>query len=299
MHHCLNHDWTTYDYNNFEKAYPDLRKMVDTFHELRADGTDSSQQAQFSFCDQSLLLTCSAILIGQVDGTAPDMPRVGNLVSPGVIIQPKQEISPYEDVKATSQALIHTLFANPMWGDSEDSALFHIPWISADYYNTPQHDQDFNIDDSWAENVEQMSRNGWDFLLLYGNFLSFEYFRRRLGRFRIGGKRFQDYFVQSIGQCRLPEDRVRLDVAKLVGAYLARRLITLSTGHFGLAPNTIQPNNQIYVVLGCSVPVVLRPKPDTGHFEVVGECYVEGYAKGEARKAVDEGKFSIQKITLC
>jgi hypothetical protein len=45
--------------------------------------------------------------------------------------------------------------------------------------------------------------------------------------------------------------------------------------------------------------VVLIPKPDTGHFEVVGECYVEGYAKGEARKAVDEGKFAIQRIILC
>jgi hypothetical protein len=45
--------------------------------------------------------------------------------------------------------------------------------------------------------------------------------------------------------------------------------------------------------------VVLRPKPDTGYFEVVGECYVEGYAKGEARKAVDEGRFSIREITIC
>jgi hypothetical protein len=53
----LSHDWTTYDYSNFEKAYPDLREMVDTSHELRADGNDSSQLAQFSFCDQSLLST--------------------------------------------------------------------------------------------------------------------------------------------------------------------------------------------------------------------------------------------------
>jgi hypothetical protein len=56
-----------------------------------------------------------------------------------------------------------------MGADSDDSALFHIPWISADYYNTPQDDQDSNIDDSWAGNVEQIIRKGWDVLLLYGN----------------------------------------------------------------------------------------------------------------------------------
>ncbi|OCL00719.1 uncharacterized protein K441DRAFT_672365 [Cenococcum geophilum 1.58] len=242
----LLHDWHIYSYNQFDKAYRSLHQIINTSRESRADG---GRKSRFKILDKSSILACSGVLIGKVDGMASDMPALGALsFSNCEHVQPQHQHNPYGDDKATSRALVHTLFANPVWGDSEHAALLHIPWLS--------------------------------------------------GRFRIGGKRFQDYFDQEIVECLLPQDRIYLDLAKVVGGHLGRRLITLTTGHFGLAPNTIKPDDVIYIILSCSLPVVLRPVAGTCHFRVVGECYIEGFSRGEAIMGLDKGKYRLQKISL-
>jgi hypothetical protein len=46
---------------------------------------------------------------------------------------------------------------------------------------------------------------------------------------------------------------------------------------------TIQENDVIFVLQGCSVPVILRPHPPPGdYYSLVGECYVHGIMDGEA-----------------
>jgi len=291
----LLHDWHIYGYNQFDKAYRSLHQMIDTLRESRADG---GRKSRFEILDKSSILACSGVLIGKVDGMASDMPALGALsFSDCEHIQPQHQHNPYGDDKATSRALVHTLFANPVWGDSEHAALLHIPWLAGESYSTDLN-HEFSIDDNQKENFQQMHQDGWGFIFSYGNFFSFELFRRRLGRFRIGGKRFQDYFDQKIVECLLPQDRIYLDLAKVVGGHLGRRLITLTTGHFGLAPNTIKPDDVIYIILSCSLPVVLRPVAGTCHFRVVGECYIEGFSRGEAIMGLDKGKYRLQKISL-
>lgn len=274
----LLHDWHIYSYNQFDKAYRSLHQIINTSRESRADG---GRKSRFKILDKSSILACSGVLIGKVDGMASDMPALGAL----------------SFSNSTSRALVHTLFANPVWGDSEHAALLHIPWLSGKSYSTDLNHK-FSIDDNQKENFQQMHQDGWGFIFSYGNFFSFELFCCRLGRFRIGGKRFQDYFDQEIVECLLPQDRIYLDLAKVVGGHLGRRLITLTTGHFGLAPNTIKPDDVIYIILSCSLPVVLRPVAGTCHFRVVGECYIEGFSRGEAIMGLDKGKYRLQKISL-
>jgi hypothetical protein len=291
----LLHEWHTYGYNQFEESYGNLNRMIEVSRQSRADG---GRKSHFEILDDVCILTCSGVLIGKVDGLAADIPPLASAdVSNCEHVQPQHQLNPYGDDEATTRALVHTLFANPVWGDLEDAALLNIPWIAGESYTTDM--ENFNVDDHQVEQFAKMHQLGWGFLFAYGYFVSFELFRRRLGHFRMAGKRLQDYFVHEISECTIPHDRIHLDLAKVVGGSLGRRLITLTTGHFGLAPGTIQPDDVVYVILGCSLPVVLRPMPGSSNFKVIGECYVEGYARGEGIALLDEGKLQLQKLIIC
>jgi hypothetical protein len=49
----------------------------------------------------------------------------------------------------------------------------------------------------------------------------------------------------------------------------------------GLVPRKAEPGDQVCILYGCSVPVVLR-RVDGGFWELVGEAYVDGFMDGEA-----------------
>jgi hypothetical protein len=291
----LLHDWHIYGYKKFDQAYHNLQEMIDTAYQSRADG---GRKAGFTFTES--ILVCSGMRIGTIDGVAPGMPVFGDVnYSPGAPVQPQYQRNPYGDEIATRRALVHTLFANPIWGDEQEPALFQIPWLTERPYPATL-PMNFGSDESWLQGLRRLqSEHGWGFLINYGNFFSFEMLRLLLGSFKLADKPFHDYFTGETAECTIPHDRVYLDLAKVVGGHLGRRLITLETGHFGLAPNTIQRGDGIYVLLGCSMPVVLRLVADTSHYEVVGECYVEGFARGEALNGLDEGTFRLEEINLC
>lgn len=69
-----------------------------------------------------------------------------------------------------------------------------------------------------------------------------------------------------------------------------RRLMVTQEGRVGMAPRQAGKGDVICVLLGCSVPVVLRPyrgaedkdEDLAGLYEFIGECYVDGFMNGEA-----------------
>jgi hypothetical protein len=68
----------------------------------------------------------------------------------------------------------------------------------------------------------------------------------------------------------------------MVGRHLIGRILFKTyEGCIGLAPRAAQPNDQICVLLGCRVPLILRPRT-SGQYQVVGECYIHGSMNGEA-----------------
>ena len=52
-------------------------------------------------------------------------------------------------------------------------------------------------------------------------------------------------------------------------------------GYIGLAPRNAQPEDQVCFLLGCNMPMLLRPTTNS-QYQVVGECYVHGLMNGEA-----------------
>ncbi|KAK0652406.1 hypothetical protein B0T16DRAFT_406132 [Cercophora newfieldiana] len=62
---------------------------------------------------------------------------------------------------------------------------------------------------------------------------------------------------------------------------LDRVLVNTNEGLIGLAPRYTAVGDQIYSILGCTTPLVLRPGA-SGLFQLIGESYCHGMMAGEA-----------------
>ena len=60
-----------------------------------------------------------------------------------------------------------------------------------------------------------------------------------------------------------------------------RSFIETREGYIGLAPEVVQPGDQVCVFLGCDNPLLLRPAPNS-RYQLVGACYIHGLMYGEA-----------------
>ncbi|KAI1155632.1 HET-domain-containing protein [Nemania diffusa] len=59
------------------------------------------------------------------------------------------------------------------------------------------------------------------------------------------------------------------------------RVFALDNEYVGLFKGQLCPGDEVFIILGCTIPMVLRRTP-TGEYEVVGNCYVHGIMDGEA-----------------
>lgn len=76
-----------------------------------------------------------------------------------------------------------------------------------------------------------------------------------------------------------------------------RRLAVSDDSRLLLVPEEARKGDCICVIYGCSIPILLRGY-DKETFQVVGDCYVEGYMDGEAIQARNEGKLRSSEFTL-
>jgi hypothetical protein len=65
----------------------------------------------------------------------------------------------------------------------------------------------------------------------------------------------------------------------------------------GLAPESAKDGDLVCVILGASVPFILRER-NNNVFQLVGEPYVHGYMDGEAFDQFDSDKLSRVKFTI-
>jgi hypothetical protein len=78
-----------------------------------------------------------------------------------------------------------------------------------------------------------------------------------------------------------------------------RRLFILDDYHiWGTAPNNTLTGDRIFVLIGCSVPVVLHKLSNFDEYRLVGECYCHGFMDGEALGLRDEGLLNVREIML-
>ena len=106
--------------------------------------------------------------------------------------------------------------------------------------------------------------------------------------FRVAGRPLRDYFwdknyLEGIDAVHLRHGLMQKD---RVG--VRRRLATTERGYVGMVLEATKRDDVIAVLLGCSMPMVLRRSEKAGEnpgdvrWEVVGECYLHGIMDGEA-----------------
>jgi hypothetical protein len=264
---------------------------------------DAGKSGEFRFSGDSRLLTCQGFLIGVVDGIAPEWVHgVGSENNEAKwleeSVQPQCDQSPYGDESQTLRALLRTLFFDPLDDSKQKSLIFNIPWLGGEAEKVKCA---ASGEGSPSEDLEkittQLVNQGWDPRTGVRSFPRFESLRHRIGSFRMGGKPFKEYFPsQSVAS---PMKLLDNDLLILLSNFENRRLVTTATGHFGFAPSSVRPGDSVSVILGCSIPVILRPADPNGCYEVVGECYVEGFMKGEYITDVENRKRKAQDIVLC
>lgn len=84
--------------------------------------------------------------------------------------------------------------------------------------------------------------------------------------------------------------------ANAITAFLDRRLFRSVKGFLGLCPASSDVGDSVWVLPNAKVPFVLRPRKNTGHYELLGEAYLHGCMNGEiGQKYTCE---SIQQIRI-
>jgi hypothetical protein len=261
--------------------------------------SDAGKKGIIGFINNYKHLSCQAILVGCVEGIAPECGYEGENPEgkePERIIQPQTSVSPYGNEKETVDALLRTLLFDPLDDCINRLRILKVPWFGEDV----DHDAEtgsYTTTEKTFVCVKLLAEYGWDESTWSNGLYLFEGARRHLGLYRVGGKPFKEYFPVEFTQCLVKPtltdfDQIWMNVTN-------RRLITTTTGHFGLAPSIVHPEDQIFVILGCSVPVILRRCDGKKEYEVVGECWVDGFMRGEAVQQLGSGQYNLQDILIC
>lgn len=75
---------------------------------------------------------------------------------------------------------------------------------------------------------------------------------------------------------------------------MARRLVVCEKGFLGMAASRARKGDLVVVLLGCSIPLVLRKHGED--FELIGECYLDGFMDGECLE--EESDFMEREFKL-
>ncbi|ETS75021.1 hypothetical protein PFICI_13505 [Pestalotiopsis fici W106-1] len=73
--------------------------------------------------------------------------------------------------------------------------------------------------------------------------------------------------------------------------------VRLESGSWAMIPPNTKSGDQVYILAGCNFPVLLRETGQEGEFELIGECYVDGFMDGQGIP-LDQGNMKWQTISL-
>ncbi|KAE9378438.1 hypothetical protein N431DRAFT_435551 [Stipitochalara longipes BDJ] len=68
---------------------------------------------------------------------------------------------------------------------------------------------------------------------------------------------------------------------ELPDALELRRLCTTTKGFLAVCVDTVQKNDQVWLLTDAHTPVILRPTDVPGSFRIIGDCYIYGFMHGE------------------
>lgn len=216
-------------------------------------------------------LKAFGICVDTVDGLGAKF-RDDGLEKPFVFeshVPAKGSANAYGSQEKVREALWRTLVGdrdkNGRMAMPNQNVILDIPW-----WDTPA--------DSPALE-EALQKQGWSNPNIMLRDETWNGFRTHNASFSILGAPLKDFFRDKVGRCA--DFGIILDVLNRLWEMLnARRMLVSEKGRIGWVPWNTLPGDLIYVLIGCSMPVVLRPH-GRGRFRVLGECYLHGIMNGE------------------
>lgn len=118
--------------------------------------------------------------------------------------------------------------------------------------------------------------------------------------FRICGQELISFFWHQMEERpKAPEWKLTFDPFARINSLGNGRLpITTTKGYFGLARLGVERGDSVCVLLGCSVPVILRKNADGQSYRFIGESYIHGVMDGEVMDWLKEGKYSLESMCI-
>jgi len=295
---------------------------VDTSGEdtvLRADG---GRTPKIEFNEEKTLLHVQAIRVGVIASLAPEaFPSDPTLPSP-LPNQRALRIPYYTSVQALRSAFLRTILLDSQGSHAHLSTLVSLPWITErSLAEIQEEDPAFDF----LALVQKLKAQGWDEEIFAASpFLLFDSCRHALRDFGILVQEdvpegavpsesegiakavfeimIKDLFPEIGSPC--PDRPPNHDFEVVVANLAARKLITMEAGQLGLAPRIARERDQVWVVLGCRMPVILREEVDemgsgVGSWKVVGECFVDGLMDGQVVRDMNDGQCQLEELSLC
>lgn len=78
---------------------------------------------------------------------------------------------------------------------------------------------------------------------------------------------------------------------------MQRHLFVTQEGYIGTAPLDTERGDEVWILYGCNIPVLLR-KVNSDHGRFVGECYIHGYMYGEVEEELKMGRRQASTVVL-
>lgn len=69
---------------------------------------------------------------------------------------------------------------------------------------------------------------------------------------------------------------------------ISRDLFITDQGNLGLGPSSLEVGDEVWILTGMNVPLILRSVDGKGHYRLIGETYVHGIMHGEAAEETPE-----------
>lgn len=196
--------------------------------------------------------------------------------------QPITLLQPYESVEAIKDALWNAVLGGRKEHNISEETyklLLSIPWLSRLFLDRRLENTQLML----LDRLQQCNRSVY-----------------------IAGQRLPAYFPELTADFDIPAEiaggdpSVTHTFSDIVGRLMQRKLFTTYRGYIGMGPPNVQQSDRIYVLLGCNLPVVLRPCGD-GMFKLVGEFYIHSIMNGEALEWLEKGDWGIkmETVTIC
>ncbi|KAH7069329.1 heterokaryon incompatibility protein-domain-containing protein [Paraphoma chrysanthemicola] len=116
--------------------------------------------------------------------------------------------------------------------------------------------------------------------------------------FRLGNTSLEQLFLTAPPVSSPIQPRDSMARFRLVVSKMNRRLMADAWGGLGMVPHEARLGDRICVIIGCSIPLLLRKSGDC--WKVVGEVYLYGaFMRGRATGLAQEGHVKVERISLC